>query len=80
MWVYNRWGKLVYKSDDPSKGWDGYIGDRPAAEGAYYYVIRALGTDAETGYMSKPAYNKKLNKQELPIGVWQLSGDINLLR
>ena len=80
MWVYNRWGKLVYKSDDPSKGWDGYIGARPAAEGAYYYVIRALGTDAETGYMSKPAYNKKLNKQELPIGVWQLSGDINLLR
>ena len=80
MWVYNRWGKLVYKSDDPAKGWDGNIGGRPAAEGAYYYVIRALGTDAESGYMSKPAYSKKIKNQELPLGVYQLSGDINLLR
>ena len=80
LWVYNRWGKLVYKSDDPAKGWDGNIGGRPAAEGAYYYVIRALGTDAESGYMSKPAYSKKIKNQELPIGVYQLSGDINLLR
>jgi hypothetical protein len=43
-------------------------------------VIRALGTDAEEGYRSKPAYTKALKKQELPVGVYQLSGDINLLR
>ena len=80
IWVYNRWGHLVYKSNDPAKGWDGTINGRPAAEGAYYYVIRALGTDADGEYMLKPVYNKKLKKQELPIGVYQLSGDINLLR
>lgn len=79
-WVYNRWGHKVYEWTDPSKGWDGTIGGRPAAEGAYYYVIRALGTDAESDYMLKPVYTKKLKKQELPIGVYQLSGDINLLR
>ena len=79
-WVYNRWGKLVYEWTDPAKGWDGNIGGRPAAEGAYYYVIRALGTDATEEYMSKPAYQNALNKQEQPIGVYQLSGDINLLR
>lgn len=79
-WVYNRWGHKVYEWTDPSKGWDGNIGGKPAAEGAYYYVIRALGTDAETDYMIKPIYTKKLKKQELPIGVYQLSGDINLLR
>lgn len=79
-WVYNRWGHKVYESTDPAKGWDGTIGGKPAAEGAYYYVIRALGTDAETGYMIKPVYTKKLKKQELPIGVYQLSGDINLIR
>lgn len=79
-WVYNRWGRLVYKWDDPAKGWDGTINGRPASEGAYYYVIRALGTDAEEGYMLKPLYNKALKKQELPLGVYQLSGDINLLR
>lgn len=79
-WVYNRWGHKVYEWTDPSKGWDGTIGGKPAAEGAYYYVIRALGTDAESDYMLKPVYTKKLKKQELPIGVYQLSGDINLLR
>ena len=79
-WVYNRWGHLVYEWSDPAKGWDGTIGGKPAAEGAYYYVIRALGTDAEAEYMSKPKYSNKLKKQELPIGVYQLSGDINLIR
>ena len=80
IWVYNRWGHLVYKSDDPAKGWDGNINGRPAAEGAYYYVIRALGTDAEMDYMAKPKYSKKMKKGEMPTGVYQLSGDINLLR
>jgi hypothetical protein len=78
--VYNRWGHLVYESSDPAKGWDGNINGKPAAVGAYYYVIRALGTDAETEYMSKPKYSQKVKKQELPKGVYQLSGDINLLR
>ena len=79
-WIYNRWGHLVYEWTDPAKGWDGTIYGKPAAAGAYYYVIRALGTDAESGYMSKPKYSKKIKKQELPVGVYQLSGDINLLR
>ena len=83
IWVYNRWGKLVYESDDPAKGWDGTIGSRPASEGAYFYVIRAKGTDAakDAEYMSKISYNKKkLNADEAVIGIYQLSGDINLLR
>lgn len=80
IWVYNRYGHLVYESSDPAKGWDGTIHGKPAAEGAYYYVIRALGTDAEMNYIAKPTYTKKMKKGELPIGVYQLSGDINLLR
>lgn len=43
--IYNRWGRVVYKSDDPSKGWDGRIGGRVAAAGTYYYIIEATGTD-----------------------------------
>ena len=89
MWVYNRWGKLVYKSNDPAKGWDGTINGRPAAVGAYYYVIRALGTDAEQGYISTIKYRKEQKEGNTPpnsgpdvtyMGVYQLSGDINLLR
>ncbi len=83
IWVYNRWGKLVYESTDPSKGWDGMIGGRPAAEGAYYYVIRAMGTDAakDAEYHSRQAYEKaRKNSDESYLGIYQLSGDINLLR
>ena len=83
-WIYNRWGHLVYEWTDPAKGWDGNIGGRPAAEGAYFYVIRALGTDAEkyADYVAfKASYKKrKLKSDESLIGVYQMSGDINLLR
>ena len=83
-WVYNRWGKLVFEWTDPAKGWDGTINGRPAAEGAYYYVIRALGTDAakDAQYVGlKADYKKrKTNADDSVTGVYQLSGDINLLR
>ena len=82
-WIYNRWGKLVYEWTDPARGWDGTIGGRPAAEGAYFYVIRALGTDAAKNarFTTKASYNrKKLNADAAVTGVYQLSGDINLIR
>ncbi len=80
-WVYNRWGKLVYEWTDPAKGWDGTINGKPAAEGAYFYVIRALGTDATSGYTTKIKYDKAKGKDATAmIGVYQRSGNINLLR
>ncbi len=83
-WVYNRWGKLVFEWTDPAKGWDGTINGRPAPEGAYYYVIRAKGTDAakNADYIGlKAVYEKKkISADEAVIGIYQLSGDINLLR
>lgn len=84
-WVYNRWGKLVYEWTDPAKGWDGTINGLPAPEGAYFYVIRAMGTDADKNakFISQVAYKKKDKneaQQKAIIGVYQLAGDINLLR
>lgn len=81
-WVYNRWGKLIYHWNDPAKGWDGNIHGRPAAEGAYFYVIRAKGADAESGadYVSHIKDKKAKKKGETPVGVYQLAGDINLIR
>ncbi len=64
-YVFNRWGRQVFKSDDPGKGWDGTINGLPAAPGAYYYVIQATGTDVD--------------EEGKPIQ-YKLSGDINLLR
>lgn len=65
IWIYNRWGRLVYKSTDPGRGWDGRINGREAAVGTYYYVINAYGSD--TDYRGRPMHYK-------------LSGDCNLLR
>lgn len=75
-WVYNRWGKLVYEWDDPAKGWDGTINGKPAASGAYYYIIRARGTDAAP----TAKYHRTTKRNPADIGVYQLSGDINLIR
>ncbi|MBP1663621.1 MAG: hypothetical protein H6Q19_761 [Bacteroidetes bacterium] len=43
--VYNRWGRVVYTSSDPAKGWNGTIGGKPAAEGTYFYIVNARGSD-----------------------------------
>lgn len=81
-WVYNRWGKLVYEWTDPAQGWDGTINGRPAAEGAYFYVIRARGTDADPkqGYTTKAGYRRAQLNSDKMTGIYQLSGDINLIR
>ena len=71
----------MYEWTDPAKGWDGTINGKPAPEGAYVYVIRALGTDATAGYTTKLKYTKAREKDPTAlIGVYQLSGDINLIR
>lgn len=44
-WVYNRWGRKVFEWTDPQKGWDGKINGKDASEGAYIYLIEAVGTD-----------------------------------
>jgi gliding motility-associated-like protein len=39
--IYNRWGTLVYQSNDINSGWDGKIQQTGelAADGTYYYLI-----------------------------------------
>jgi gliding motility-associated-like protein len=38
--VHNRWGKIVFKTEDPDINWDGtdYISKQPLPDGTYYYV------------------------------------------
>lgn len=47
-WVYNQWGGLVYQWVDPTQGWDGTINGKPAADGAYMYIIEATGSDFDS--------------------------------
>jgi len=56
--IYNRWGKKIATwSGTPSStlGWDGKINGNAAEDGAYYYIIKAQGSDGkeitEKGYL-----------------------------
>ncbi|MEQ8906481.1 gliding motility-associated C-terminal domain-containing protein [Ekhidna sp.] len=37
--IYNRWGQLIYSSDQPTPGWDGTIDGSLAGQGTYLYEI-----------------------------------------
>lgn len=43
MVVFNRWGRKVYQSNDPEKGWDGTVGGKTGAPGVYFYYIKGEG-------------------------------------
>lgn len=44
IWIYNRWGKLLYSSDNYQNNWDG--DDNP--DGTYFFVLKL--TDPEKEY------------------------------
>lgn len=40
--VFNRWGNVVFHSDDINKGWDGTINGANAPAGSYAYKLKAV--------------------------------------
>ncbi len=45
--IFNEWGQLLYRWDDPNGGWDGTYNGRYVEGGVYYYVIQARGADGQ---------------------------------
>ena len=43
--IFNRWGQLIFNSNQPSKGWDGTYGGKEVPDGVYIYIIDAKGID-----------------------------------
>jgi gliding motility-associated-like protein len=43
--IYNRWGQMVFVSDDTGNGWNGKYQDAYAQPDVYTYVIRYTGLD-----------------------------------
>jgi len=39
MYIYDRWGELVFFTDDPEVSWNGYYRNEPASLGVYTYFI-----------------------------------------
>jgi gliding motility-associated-like protein len=56
--VFNRWGQLVFQTEDPNLNWEGTNGNgAELAEGVYYYVCRVFeqrvtGTEESTDVLS----------------------------
>ena len=50
--IYNRWGELVYHTDDYTNGWDGTFHNAPAMEGMYKYILNVRGYRHDEIYRS----------------------------
>tara|TARA_B100000809_G_C15134736_1_gene530072 strand:+ start:1867 stop:3378 length:1512 start_codon:yes stop_codon:yes gene_type:complete len=37
--IYNRWGQLLFESNDKNQHWDGKIKSKEVPEGSYYYIF-----------------------------------------
>jgi gliding motility-associated-like protein len=50
LYIYNRWGELVYTSDDLETGWDGTVGGNLSPEETYVWIakIKFLNQDIIT--------------------------------
>lgn len=48
MKIYNRWGQMVFESNDPLQGWDGSYKGAVQAMDAYAYVINVEFSDGTT--------------------------------
>ncbi len=43
--IYNRWGILVFETEDPEQGWNGYFQGSPAQADAYQVVVEYTGCE-----------------------------------
>jgi gliding motility-associated-like protein len=46
--IYDRWGKLIFKSIDPDVGWDGTLNGKPCNAGSYMYVVQYREAEIES--------------------------------
>ena len=42
MMVYDRWGHMVFESDDPTRGWDGSVGSVKSLPATYLWAVTYL--------------------------------------
>jgi len=47
MQVYNRWGELVFETDDYKNGWDGKFKGSNCPVGVYFVILNVKGTSTQ---------------------------------
>lgn len=48
MEIYNRWGQLVFRTEDIDNGWDGTSNERRCSDGVYFYRLSYTTVFGET--------------------------------
>ena len=43
--IYNRWGELIFVSEDVNKGWNGYVEGKLVKQDVYIWRVTATFTD-----------------------------------
>lgn len=43
--IYDRWGKIVFRSTESNKGWDGRVNAQPAQTGTYVWIVKGMTVD-----------------------------------
>lgn len=51
--IYNRWGLLVFESNDITNSWSGKIGSIDATEGTYYYLLNFNSSCIKSPYSDR---------------------------
>jgi gliding motility-associated-like protein len=46
--IFNRWGQLIFRSNDIERGWDGYINGELAPQGTYIYKASGVFSNGKT--------------------------------
>jgi len=46
--IFNRWGEILFSSDDKSKSWTGINGSKPVKQGVYYYQITGIANNGKS--------------------------------
>jgi gliding motility-associated-like protein len=50
--IYNRWGQLVFTTQNSNNGWDGSIGGEVQNTGVFVWLVKAID------YTGKPYFQK----------------------
>jgi len=54
MSIFNRWGQLVFETNNPDINWDGInLSDKELAEGVYFYTVKVF-EQRVTGVVESP--------------------------
>lgn len=46
--IYNRWGQLVFQTNESERGWDGKIGGQVQSTNNYVYFVQAIDYTGRT--------------------------------